>query len=331
MSVMLAKEEFVEKDIEKVFARDIIGLVQPKIDGLRGVVSDNRIRSRNWHIYNTPYMNEFAKNWTAFVEGKHCPIIKPDGEFLFGQKMFGGSFRKSSRLRNSAFAGDLTYFIFDDYARTYEYYKWLNSVREWFALFGELVEVNGVGFQTIKIPVFAHTVTVILIPTFTVVSLKQIYSYEEMFLTHKAEGLMFRTIGSPYKFGPNRPLGKQSYLVKLKRFEDAEAEIIGVEQMMVNTNPQKLSQDGTRQVRGSCAFDEFGEPLMIPQEMVGAFILRKTDGTEFKVGSGLTDHERSKFWKMRSELIGKLVTYKYFPIGDYDKPRNPVFKTIRED
>jgi len=63
---------------------------------------------------------------------------------------------------------------------------------------------------------------------------------------------------------------------------------------------------------------------------LGGFECRDVhSGVEFKCGTGLTADDREKLWKDRDGLIGKLIKYKFFPIGSKDKPRHPVFLGFR--
>ena len=50
---------------------------------------------------------------------------------------------------------------------------------------------------------------------------------------------------------------------------------------------------------------------------------------EFKVGTGWTMAERERLWEAREDLIGQTITYKFFPTGSKDKPRHPVFVSLR--
>ncbi len=62
------------------------------------------------------------------------------------------------------------------------------------------------------------------------------------------------------------------------------------------------------------------------QGMVGALVCKLSNGTEFKIGSGLSDKERANPPK-----IGTMVTFKYQNMTRYGKPRFPVFLRVRED
>jgi len=87
----------------------------------------------------------------------------------------------------------------------------------------------------------------------------------------KGEGVMLKDPKSLYE-------GTRSYsLLKVKRFEDAEATVIGHH-------------------KGSGRCDT----------MCGAIQVREKDGTEFKIGSGFTDAQRRSPPKK-----GSVVTFKF--------------------
>jgi len=90
-------------------------------------------------------------------------------------------------------------------------------------------------------------------------------------LSDKGEGVMLKDPKSQYEGRRSRSL------LKVKRFEDTEATVIG-------------HHKGT----GRCA------------AMCGAIQVREKDGTEFKIGSGFTDTQRKNPPKK-----GTVVTFKF--------------------
>ena len=80
-------------------------------------------------------------------------------------------------------------------------------------------------------------------------------------------------------------------MLKVKRFEDAEATVIG-------------HQKGTGRCTG----------------MLGALEVREKDGTEFKIGSGFDDAQRRKPPK-----IGTVVTFKFQGRSNNGVPRFPIY------
>lgn len=103
-------------------------------------------------------------------------------------------------------------------------------------------------------------------------------------------------------------------MLKLKRFEDSEAEVLGIEEEMHNANTAETNELG-RTKRSTAKAGLVGKGTM------GALIVRDVKtGVEFNIGSGFTAHDRTEAWKP-----GELVKYKFFPVGVKDKPRHPVF------
>lgn len=136
------------------------------------------------------------------------------------------------------------------------------------------------------------------------------------------EGTMIRDPGSPYKCG--RASLKEGYLTAIKYFEDGEAEVIGFEELMHNENGQTKDAFGHSERSSK-------KENMVAGNTLGAFIVRKADGTEFKIGTGqgLTAALRKEIWDNKEQYLGKLVHYRSQPHGVKDKPRIPVWHGFR--
>ena len=136
------------------------------------------------------------------------------------------------------------------------------------------------------------------------------------------EGLILRDPNGLYKEG--RSTLREGGMLKIKRFVDAEAEIVGFEEEMANTND--LGTDERGYAKRSSA-----KAGMVGKGTLGAFICRDlTTGIEFSVGGGFTADERMLFWASRVTLKGKTITYKHLPTGVKDKPRHTGFVSFRE-
>jgi DNA ligase 1 len=154
----------------------------------------------------------------------------------------------------------------------------------------------------------------------------EIDRWEAEYLSRGYEGLMGRSTTGLYKQGRS---GKTDMaLWKLKRFEDAEAMIIGFDERMHNANEAKRNALG-RTERSS------HKENMKPTGTLGALKVRgmsdQFGGVEFDVGTGFTDAERQEIWDNRDEWLGKVIKYKFLPIGVKDKPRHPVYLGLRGD
>ena len=157
------------------------------------------------------------------------------------------------------------------------------------------------------------------LPHITVTTIEELREYTREALDQGYEGAMFRHPDGLYKEG--RSTVRQTWLVKMKRFEDAEGTIIGFEERMHNGNEAKKDATGHTD-RSSC------KENMVPTDTLGALIL-DTEWGELKVGSGFNDAMRQNIWGTQSAHLGMTVTFTYQPFGAKDKPRFPVFKGFR--
>jgi DNA ligase-1 len=129
------------------------------------------------------------------------------------------------------------------------------------------------------------------------------------------EGLMLRSPDGPYKFGRSTP--KEGHLFKFKRFLDAEAVVIAVEEGNVNGN--ELSDTGKRRTL---------KANMRPSGMIGTLLcMDLKTGREVRVAPGRLTHEERK---LPCTFLGAVITYRYFPTGTIDAPRFPTFQTFRD-
>ena len=62
---------------------------------------------------------------------------------------------------------------------------------------------------------------------------------------------------------------------------------------------------------------------------LGALKVRDAENRVFSIGSGFDAAERDKLWAMRDSLIGKLVKFKHFPVGEKELPRFPIYLGLR--
>lgn len=160
------------------------------------------------------------------------------------------------------------------------------------------------------------------LPQIPVKTFEELAALEEGWLEEGYEGVIVRCPHAPYK--QNRSTLKQGWMLKMKRFEDAEAEVIGTIELMHNDNEATTDERGYTK-RSSHAENKRASGVL------GALQVRDCkSGVEFEVGAGFTAEQRANLWKNKQYLIGKLVKYKHFPIGVKDKPRHPVFLGWRD-
>ena len=148
---------------------------------------------------------------------------------------------------------------------------------------------------------------------------KEVLEYEQYCLNAGYEGIMIRSSNGKYKLG--RSTLKEGIILKLKRFSDYEATIVGFVEEYKNLNEAKKNELG--HTERSSAKDG-----LVPNGRLGALICKFND-IEFNIGSGFTHEERSEVWNNRDSYIGKLVKFKCFEVGVKDAPRFPIFLGFR--
>jgi len=155
-------------------------------------------------------------------------------------------------------------------------------------------------------------------------TLDQLAAYEERCIAEGYEGVMVRTPDSPYKCG--RSTEREGWLLKIKRFEDAEAVVLDTYEGLTNNNPAERDAFG-RTKRSSSMENKIGRGEL------GGFIVRHAEtGVEFRLGYNhvLGGIDRVVLWEQRHTLPGKLVKFMHQPSGAKEAPRFPKFIGFRE-
>ena len=274
-------------------------LVSPKLDGVRALVIDGVVYSRNLK----PIPNQHVQRLLGrrYFNGL-------DGELIVGSATDKDAYRKTcSGVMSIEGTPDVTYHVFDIHTDLHrdapfkDRLELAHVVAQHPALGAEAIE--GVAHD------YAH-------------DMDDICRLEAKYLELGYEGLMIRSLHGQYKCGRATP--REGSLFKMKQFSDSEAEIIGYEELFSNQNIAEVSELGN--TKRSSHKDN-----MVPMNTLGALLVRDVhNGVEFSIGSGFTQELRAELWAANdSDLLGKIVKYKHFAIGAKDKPRFPVFLGFR--
>ena len=268
-------------------------LASAKLDGVRAIVQNGVILSRSLKPIPNKYVQEALK---------HLEYL--DGELIIGDPRSKTCYRDtvSHVMSHDKTGFDLRFYVFDHVRNPSDRYQ------------NRLVQVNRRP-QTIDL-----AAAVITHPQHVVTCLKTLLELEEKLLDQGYEGLILRDPDAPYKFG--RSTVKEGYLLKLKRFVDAEAVVIGFTEREHNGNEATTNELG-RTKRSSHAANKTGRGDL------GAILVR-FGKVEFSIGTGFTDSERDAVWSARDKYLGALAKFKYFPVGVKDAPRHPVFLGWRD-
>ena len=272
-------------------------IATPKIDGIRFLMVDGVAVSRTFKPIRNKHIQKLLQQYL------------PDG--IDGELTSGDTFQSStSAVMTIEGTPDFKVWIFDyvntDWKDIPPYTKRLEDLELWSLKFYS----QDIPFE-FKFLSGGHVIY----------NLEDLERVENFYLSEGYEGIMLRDPYGTYKFG--RSTVNDNILLKVKRFLDAEAELISIKEKMSNQNEE--DRDAFGYVKRSASLDG-----MIPMNTAGTLMVRDKNGLEFGIGSGLDDKIRDEIWNNKENYIGKLVKYKYFPQGVKELPRHPVFLGFRD-
>lgn len=283
----------VEADLTKIIYPV---LVSPKLDGIRCLIIDGKPRTRNGKEIPNRYINEYLSG-KAWLEGFDGELVLSDSSKPFNAV--------SSAIMSRDGEPDFIYKVFDKIS-TYPF-------GERYSRLDDIVEAKNQSGED----------RVYIVPHYYCGSGDELLKYETLFLASGFEGVMIRDPSGPYKHG--RSTQNEGYLLKLKRFADAEARVIGFVERMHNANEATVNALGYTERSNHKA-------NKMHTNMLGALICDSKDwSSPFEIGTGFTDDLRMMIWDNQDHYRDALVTYKYQPCGTVDRPRFPVFKGFRSD
>ncbi|MEQ1697859.1 MAG: hypothetical protein ABL901_18660 [Hyphomicrobiaceae bacterium] len=276
-------------------------LASPKLDGIRCIIRDGVAFSRNLK----PIPN-------AFIQKCLAGLPELDGELICGSPVGNDVWNRSnSGVMSRDGEPDFLFHVFDHVES--------GPFKDRLATARHLVADK-----------FTPGSRLIMVPHIHIGTMDLLNTKEQQWIDDGFEGMMIRDPNGPYKFG--RSTTKEGYLLKVKRFEDHEATVVGVVEQMRNEN--EATKDALGRTKRSTA-----KAGKVGKGTLGAFEcefqrVSNVDGissshTAFELGSGMNDAQRAEFWK--TPPIGALVTFKCQGFTPDGMPRFPIFKGIRQD
>lgn len=273
-------------------------LVSPKLDGVRCIVWEGVAYSRNWK----PIRNRFVQTWASSFHNL-------DGELIVGSPVHDETGEPLGRTQSGVMSFDgepnFTFHLFDTPDNHHPFTERLDQVQ---------AEMDGeVGIENVE-----H---------FQVVDQESLIHHEEEFLRLGYEGVMLRDPLGPYKHG--RSTLREGWLMKLKRFQDGEAVVTGLEEAMHNAN--ELQRDELGRAKRSKHQEN-----LVPAGMVGTILALSEEWGELRIAPGVMTHfERTSYWNNRDKpghtIIGKTIHWRSFGYGVKDKPRFARFYGLRSE
>lgn len=284
--------------------------VSHKLDGIRAIVYNGEIVSRNLK----PIPNKYIR---SFFKGRH-ELEGLDGELIVGEPNSPGCYRTTiSAVMSEDGEPDFTFYVFDrvnlqDFpsrVREDRFTERLLAIDE--VIQGFLLKS---GEFSLKMAVLEHKV---------VGNVEELLDFEQNALENGYEGVIINSINGVYKMG--RSTLKEGYAIKLKRFSQDEAKVVGFTEQMENTNEKTESAIGLSE-RSS------HKDNMLPKDTLGALVVKSLgSGKLFSIGTGFDDATRKEIWRNQEAYLDRIVTFKHFEIGNYDVPRFPVFIGFRDE
>jgi len=273
-------------------------LVTPKLDGIRCLkVAGRALSTKFLPIRNTHIRTWIEKNLPDGVDGE---LMIPGVTFSEG----GGLIAREHGQPKFVF--NIFDYVKDDLRRAYQ------------RRMSDLVAMKT------PFSVSEHYQVTKILPRLAN-SLEQFLLWEELFIVEGFEGIMARSLEGPYKCG--RSTLREGWLIKYKRFVDGEAEIVGYEESTTNTNVAEENAFGhTKRSSAKAGIKTTGE--------LGALLVRDlvTD-VEFSIKFNVLKAPlmtTKAFWTKREKLTGRIIRYRYQPVGMLDAPRFPTFEGFRE-
>lgn len=295
----------IEKPLLAVNADDISKLSFPclvtqKLDGIRAMCLNGELLSRSFKPIKNERMRQLLTE------------LLPNGSD--GELMTEGTFQATTSAvmtsKNSENFDKPFQFYWFDYVKNdpnKPYSERMQDMKEYIEAHPQMMK-----HKQIKImPLFPKQIE----------NAEELLEYEKDMLEQGFEGVMIRKPSGRYKMG--RSTLKEGILLKLKQFSDAEGTVIGMTELLHNTNEKTTSATG-HSVRSSKKEGKTQSGKM------GALVVKTQQGIEFSLGSGFTDEQRVDYWNKSEDLIGKHVKYKFFVMGSKTCPRFPVFVGFRD-
>lgn len=289
-------------------------MLQPKLDGIRASVVGGKLVTRTLKAVPNASIREALER--PEFEGL-------DGELIVGDPRADDCYRRTTSfvMSESKTGEPWTYFVFDLHNRGAQPFR---------QRFADLEDFFGW-----RLP-FVQIVATTVCPNSDALE-----SMEALLIEQGYEGVILRNPDAAYKFGRS---GKTGPLLKVKRFIDFEARVVGVYEEQHNANAAVTNALG-RTERSSHAAGKIGKGTL------GGLILvalnGPAEGIEFRCGTGFNAAQRADLWAAatasstladrlygrsarHSGLNGRVAKIKSFPIGVKDKPRHPVFLGWRD-
>lgn len=283
-------------------------IVLPKIDGVRGCYLNNFFTARTLKRFRNTRMN------TALSD----PALQGfDGELVIGEPTDEGLCRTTTSYVNSFEHNTVArlpdWYVFDfvnEYTKSLPYASRLDMVKQRIT---NLQTENPERYSFLKV-----------IP-----KVSSCNNEADVLLAHTQyiaagyEGTIVRYANAPHKSG--RSTANQSWFMRIKDAGTEEATILDLTEAQYNGNEAVINELGETE-RSTHQENKYGKG------MIGALVVQIPDGRIITIGAGcMTHEERIKYWEQKSDIVGRICTYKYMAHGEHKMRRHPRFVEFRDE
>lgn len=161
-----------------------------------------------------------------------------------------------------------------------------------------------------------------VVPSQVCTTMEQVLDLENYWLDTGMEGVILRDPNGLYKNG--RSTVREGGLLRIKRFVEEDAVVLSVVEGETNNNAEQTNELGH-------TFRTTHQENMVPNECVGSLICQdvKTSNMITVAAGKMTHPEREFYFHNQKHIIGTTIKYQHFPKGVKDKPRFPTFQSFR--
>lgn len=276
-------------------------LASPKWDGMRCFMFDGAPRSRTMEAIPNTFVRNHLKSWA--VEGLDGELVtltdgKVDDVHTIQSKLMSEAGNPHYRL-----------VVFDFFAGEWAARTYRERIAHAMEISEELMGLHGEKH-------LAHVTPKLISDR------GQLDTYCDHVIDDLGmEGVVLRKPDLPYIFA--RSTMKNGALLRVKRWREDEAEIVGFAPRMKNNNPAQLN--GVGYTKRSSA-----KAGKTPLDTLGKLVC-KWRGVEFAIGTGWDAERAQQLWSVRARLVGQKVTFRYYEVGSKGAPKSPSFVGIRYD
>ncbi len=281
---------------------------QAKIDGVRGLTTEGHLTGRSLKKHKNKYT-------TAFYSTKEYEFL--DGELAAQDERHPDLCRVTSSALSTIKGEPFTmWHVFDCLRKEVvhgpylERHQYLSNLIAYEQSQGRCLHAKVVPMEICQ-------------------TLEELLSLDAKWLELGYEGTIIRGLHAAHKQGRSTVL--QGQLLRIKRFVEAEALVLEIEEGNANENEAQTNELGR-------TFRTSHQDNKVPNGLVGNLQCRLLQDIEWEgvvlipadtiitVSPGNMDHKmRKHYFENQSEIVQHVIKFKFFPKGIKDKPRFPTY------